>query len=78
MSKATQCDLVLLFMTENGSITPREALEELGCMRLVSRISDLKRAGYKIAKETVCERNRYGDPVRFAKYSLDAAANDLR
>lgn len=68
--KATQCDLVLAFMAENGSITPVEALDELGCMRLASRISDLKRMGHSIRKEMVEKKNRFGDTVRFARYSI--------
>lgn len=76
MSKATQCDLVLMFLTENGSITPMEALDEFGCMRLASRISDLKKAGYPIIKEMVTKKNRYGETIRFAKYRLNTSAND--
>ena len=68
--KATQCDLVLAFMAENGSITPVEALDELGCMRLASRNSDLKRMGHHIRKEMVEKKNRFGDTVRFARYSI--------
>ena len=68
--KATQCDLVLAFMAENGSITPVKALDELGCMRLASRISDLKRMGHSIRKEMVEKKNRFGDTVRFARYSI--------
>lgn len=69
-SKATQCDLVLEFMAANGSITPVEALDELGCMRLASRISDLKRMGHSIRKEMVEKKNRFGETVRFARYSI--------
>ena len=69
-SKVTQCDLVLEFMAANGSITPVEALDELGCMRLASRISDLKRMGHSIRKEMVEKKNRFGETVRFARYSI--------
>ena len=69
-NKATQCDLVLEFMAANGSITPVEALDELGCMRLASRISDLKRMGHSIRKEMVEKKNPFGDTVRFARYSI--------
>jgi len=69
-NKATQCDLVLEFMAANGSITPVEALDELGCMRLASRISDLKRMGHSIRKEMVEKKNRFGETVRFARYSI--------
>ena len=39
----TQCEKILDYMRSNGSITPLDALREFGCMRLASRINDLKR-----------------------------------
>lgn len=66
----TQNEAVLRFMQEHGAITQMEAAQELGCWRLASRICDLKRDGYDIQKDTVRRRNRYGDPVSFARYSL--------
>lgn len=66
----TQNEAVLRYMKEYGAITQMEAAQELGCWRLASRICDLKRDGYDIQKDTVRRRNRYGDPVSFARYSL--------
>lgn len=40
-----QSEKILDYIRENGSITPLDALREFGCMRLASRISDLKHAG---------------------------------
>lgn len=40
-------------------------------MRLASRIKDLKNDGYSIKKEMVESKNRWGEIVRFAKYTLN-------
>lgn len=39
----TQTDRVLMYMRDFGSISPLEAMRDLGCMRLAARISDLKK-----------------------------------
>lgn len=67
----TQNEKVLNYMEELGSITQLEALACLGIMRLASRIRDLKKQGYKIKKEMVKSKNRFGDSVQFARYSLE-------
>lgn len=66
----TQNEMVLAYMKDNGSITPRQAVDELGCMRLGARIWDLKRRGVKINKVMVTSSNRFGNDVRFARYSI--------
>ena len=58
--KATQAQRVLEYIRETGSITQLEALRELGVMRLASRVSDLKRQGYAITRDTVPIKTRYG------------------
>lgn len=67
----TQCELVLKYIDDFGSITPIEAMADLGIMRLASRISDLKKAGYPIHKETAKGISRYGKPTHFARYSME-------
>lgn len=44
----TQCEKVLEYMKEFGSITPIEAMQDIGCMRLAARIADLVDQGYAI------------------------------
>ena len=46
--KKSQCDRILQYIDENGSITQLQALKEFGCMRLASRMSDLKKRGYHV------------------------------
>ena len=69
--KSTQCDKVLAYMKQFGSITQLEALSDIGCMRLASRISDLRQQGYAIGRRIKTSKNRYGDSVSFAEYYLE-------
>ena len=71
-SQMTQCQEILNYMEREGSITPLDALREFGCMRLASRITDLKRQGYPIARKMETSKNRAGKSVRYARYSLVA------
>lgn len=70
VSDMTQCEIVLRHMEDFGSITSLEAMQEYGIMRLASRITDLKKAGYPIRREIVSRKNRYGDTVNLARYSI--------
>lgn len=67
---STQCDRIIDYITQNGSITSLEAMESLGVMRLASRINDLKRSGFSIASETVKSKNRFGETVYFSRYTM--------
>lgn len=70
----TQTQKILRYLNECGSITPLDALREFGCMRLGARIWDLKRAGYPIMKTMECSRNKHGERVSYARYSLKESA----
>ena len=70
MSKATQADRILDYMERFGSITQYEALQDLGVMRLASRISDLKKMGYPIKGEIITVRNRFEQDCYVKRYSL--------
>ena len=66
----TQCKQVIRHMEKSGRLTSLEAMQEYGIMRLASRITDLKKAGYPIRREMVTRMNRYGETVAFARYSI--------
>ena len=66
----TQCEQVIRHMEESGSITSLEAMQEYGIMRLASRITDLKKEGIPIHRDMVSQKNRYGETVTFAQYSI--------
>lgn len=66
----TQNDRVLQYIREFGSITQLDALQDLGVMRLASRVSDLRRQGVKIVSKTEAVKNRYGETCHIKRYSL--------
>lgn len=68
--KRTQADRVIRYMMEFGSISQLEAFNELGVMRLASRISDLKKRGYPIESTMETVENRYGEKCYIKRYSL--------
>lgn len=71
----TQTERVYRYMKEFGSITPIEAMNSLGVMRLASRITDLRKQGIAIEKETAKGKNRYGEVTNFARYKLKEKEN---
>ena len=64
----TQKQRILDYMGQFGSISPREAYLDLGVMRLAARISEMIRDGIPISRQLETGRNRYGKPVRYARY----------
>lgn len=66
----TQCEKILQYIEETGSITPLDALREFGCMRLASRMCDIKKMGYAVKKEMETGKNRNGEPVHYARYFI--------
>lgn len=68
--KQTQCDLILSYIKNHGSITPLEAIQHIGCMRLSARIADLKKRGYNIQTELQTVPTRDGT-ARVARYRLE-------
>jgi hypothetical protein len=70
MSKMTQAQRVLDYIDQFGSITQFEAMQDLGVMRLASRISDLKKDGYPIQSEVVAVKNRFEENCYIKRYSL--------
>ena len=69
-NKPTQAQRILDYMREFESITQLEALRDLGCMRLASRISELRRQGHNITSERVAVKNRYGETSYIKRYRL--------
>lgn len=49
----TQNEKILKHLKAGGTITSLKALREFGCMRLASRIYDLRRKGHLIEGETI-------------------------
>ena len=72
--KLTQCMKIVKYMNDFGSITPVQAMQDLGVMRLAARISDLEAEGWNIEHERESGKNRYGEKVSYARYRLKPGA----
>ena len=71
LNNLTQIERVMLYMQKHGSITQFEAMNDLGVMRLASRISDNKKAGTKVYKKNIKVKNRFNEDVIVTRYSLE-------
>lgn len=69
-SKPTQNQRILDYIDEFGSITQLSALQDLGIMRLASRVSDMKKQGINIKSKTEAVKNRYGETCHIKRYFL--------
>ena len=70
-----QIGMVIKYMERYGSITQNEASQYLGCTRLSARIADIKAQGHKVKTIMVHGKNRFGESVHYAKYSLEEREN---
>jgi hypothetical protein len=53
MNQETQNQQIIAYLMSGRTLTPLEALDRFGCLRLGARIWDLKKRGFDIKKETV-------------------------
>lgn len=67
----SQWELVLAYMKAHGSITALDAVMDLGIIDLAGRIRDLRHMGLPIVSTPETGTNRYGDKVRYARYTLN-------
>lgn len=61
---------LLAYLEENGSITGRECMDELGIMNYKGRVCDLRKLGHSIERKWEYGVNRYGRKVKYARYYL--------
>ena len=65
----TQAQRTIEHIRVFGSITPFEAFD-MGITRLAAVVFEMRRNGIPVVTETVESVNRYGEPVRFARYRI--------
>lgn len=71
MRTKSQCDMILKYLqTHKTGITPLQALQKFGCLRLSGRIYDLRDQGYDILTNMVEVKTADGDVARVAQYRL--------
>ena len=72
MDKATQKGKILAYCAEHGSITIREAFEELYINSPSKRISEMRNGGVYDVQSIEEERiNKNGDTVRYKRYFIN-------
>lgn len=67
-----QKQMIIKYIKDFGSITSYQAYIDLGITQLATRIKELKEQGYDFKTEWISKKNRYGKPVAFKKYRLEA------
>ena len=66
----TQCEQIMDYLHQFGSITPMEAFADLGITKLATRVSEMRKDGREFKIERIKSKNRFGKTVCYAKYSL--------
>lgn len=67
----TQNEMILKFLqTHSEGITPNDAKDLFGCMRLSGRIHDLRDLGHIIKTEYETSKNKFGRNTTYARYKL--------
>ena len=61
---------VIEYIRDHGSITTKQAMEDLGCYRLSGRIYDIRSWGIEVNREMVTVQNRKGQDCRVARYTI--------
>lgn len=74
-SNPTQCERILKYIEEHGSITQQEAMNDLGIMRLASRVSEINKDERIITGKMIKVKNRFGETCRVKQYSMGGAGN---
>lgn len=70
-SSATQCNMIAAWLRGGNTITSLDALNKFGCMRLASRICDLRDRGMNICTRRI--KTSTGKIV--TEYSLECEEN---
>ena len=72
-----QYDRVLRYMQTQGSITRAQAMNDIGVANLTAVIDYLRhRVGVPIKTNMVKGKNRYGEKITYAKYSIEEEDGD--
>lgn len=72
----TQCDKIVNYIKEFGSITPLDAFRDLGITKLATRISEMRRNGQVFNQQYEKGKNRFGETVYYMRYFLPPESED--
>jgi hypothetical protein len=70
MPRISQKQRILKYMSDFGSITTNDAFKDLGCTKLTTRISELRKDGYHIIGEAETSKNRWGESITYNRYRM--------
>lgn len=70
MKTPSQKELIIKYIRDFGSITTYEAFIDIGCTKLTTRISELRKNGFNIIGEAQTGTNRYGKIIKFNRYRM--------
>ena len=68
---SNQQEMILSLLQSDKYITAVSVMRDIGCMKLATRISELRSKGIPIEDEWVNGTNRFGKPITYKKYMLD-------
>lgn len=69
--KVNQRQRIIDYINQFGSITSKDAYDDLGITQLATRIKELKEQGYRFETKWESSKNRYGERVDFKRYYLE-------
>lgn len=72
---STQQARVLEYMKTFGGITALQAVNDLGILRVSSRISELTQKGFRINKKRISVNNRFKEQTTVILYTLGEENN---
>lgn len=72
----TQCEKIVNYIKEFGSITPLDAFRDLGITKLATRISEMRKNGMTFNQEYEKGKNRFGETVHYMRYFLTSENED--
>ena len=61
---------ILSYLKQGNELTRLNCWEQLGILEAPARISELRAEGHNIHTEMITIRNKYGEKVRIAKWTL--------
>ena len=67
----TQKQRILDYLKSGNVLTRLNSWDALGCIETPARISELRLEGHKIKTEMVPVKNRFGETVRVAHWSIE-------
>ena len=75
-TKKTQCEKIIRYIKDFGSITNRDASFDLGILNFGARMSDLRRQGIVLQASVEKSKNRYGEICTYNRYTLRSDCNE--